>query len=623
MNFATLQGLTIPEGKVTNITRKSDGKVLWNALPKFRYVSLGDSIAAGQGIREDAEYQYDACLAWQYGTAGVTSTRIVSGNYTDLLTKKLQSKYGKYNVNTVSYARTGDINKDLRDKLKKTEVANAVANADLVTISIGANTLLGTIGGDALSNFALYGAPALNTISNQMDEGIQEISSGVDTYGSYLNIIARIQELNKNPDAKFVIKTVHNPYKYFWAAESTEAGVPGGGSYTDGFFGPLFWNIFNVNVGSINTRKYVYEYEIEGFSLKNICQRVNDPAGEGWSLADFVEQKIIMLNNAIKNAIDETRKTDKRFILADSKSVWDSYPDDHLRGHDTYSTLLNVEITRERNIQEMNWGSFWDGIFNGLSANDIINGDISGIMGTIFASLATVFVQDADPHPKEGGHYADYRAFANALGLEELKHYTVKYNGNGAIGTMDDETVTAVGYNASGTPIAAYLALKTNKFTPAVGYHFTNWEHNNNRYNDYVFLSSDITLNAQWEINTYTITYKITRGDVVRWDSGFTIYCGLYKGGVNLMDLTSLGQSRTFTVQHGEAVGVIVKTRNGTGRSYITINGVKENANNSYNDCTIYPNGDVTINFEWNHWYDPSEVGYWNCYITGGISHYL
>lgn len=512
MKFSQVKRLTIPNGGVHRIIGKEGSLWEYDAY-LCRYVSLGDSIAAGQGIREDAEYQYPKCMDWQYGTSGVTSTRIVSGNYTDLLIKKLQSKYGTNNVGYVSYARSGATNKYLRDQLNDPEVENAVANADLVTISTGANTLLETLGGDALPNFALYGAPTLVKISDDMDAGLKVISSGVDTYGSYLNIIAKIQELNQNPDAKFVIKTVHNPYKYFWAAESTKNGVPGGGSYTDGFFGPLFWAVPDIEAFGWNCREYVYKYEIEGMSLEKICKRINDPAGEGWSLADFVEQKIIMLNNVIKSVIDETRKTDKRFILADSKSVWDSYPDDHLRGHDTYSTLLNVEITRERNIEEMNWRSFWDGIFNGLSASDIINGDISGIMESLYASLAAVFVPDADPHPKENGHYVDYRTFADALGLEELSRYQITMNANFDMDNLNessDDTVTQIvvstGYNRSGTPIDAFTFLQPLPFVhPTAGYRFTGW----NGYSDKqgIFLSSDKTIFAQWS-NKYKITYR-------------------------------------------------------------------------------------------------------------------
>ena len=104
MNFSTLQGLTIPEGVAIEI-RNQDGIVIWNAA-RYSYVSLGDSIAAGHGIRSDAKYHPEACYEWQYGTAGVNQTEIISGCYTDLIAAKLQNKHGR--TSAKSFARSGD-----------------------------------------------------------------------------------------------------------------------------------------------------------------------------------------------------------------------------------------------------------------------------------------------------------------------------------------------------------------------------------------------------------------------------------------------------------------------------------------------------------------------------------
>ena len=59
INSTTLKNLSIPEGKVLKIL--SNNKTFWqaeNEAPKFNYVSLGDSIAAGHAINDRWETDY-------------------------------------------------------------------------------------------------------------------------------------------------------------------------------------------------------------------------------------------------------------------------------------------------------------------------------------------------------------------------------------------------------------------------------------------------------------------------------------------------------------------------------------------------------------------------------------
>lgn len=74
LDFAGVASVAVPEGGVERIER--GGVVLWEAAG-LRYVSLGDSIAAGHAI--DAEWADDYGEGSQYGKNGNAQTAIVPG----------------------------------------------------------------------------------------------------------------------------------------------------------------------------------------------------------------------------------------------------------------------------------------------------------------------------------------------------------------------------------------------------------------------------------------------------------------------------------------------------------------------------------------------------------------
>ena len=76
IDFSKVTGIRTSRGLVTRI--EIDGKVAWNGVA-CRYVSLGDSIAAGQGAGETRYYQYPDCLDYQYGGKGRLNTMILDG----------------------------------------------------------------------------------------------------------------------------------------------------------------------------------------------------------------------------------------------------------------------------------------------------------------------------------------------------------------------------------------------------------------------------------------------------------------------------------------------------------------------------------------------------------------
>ena len=90
MKFSQVGAWRIPSGSTQRVRHK--GNVLWSKdAIRFRYVSLGDSIAVGHAINIDWEANYG--YQTQYGENGNTQTVIVPDSYTDLIRKDLNDQY--------------------------------------------------------------------------------------------------------------------------------------------------------------------------------------------------------------------------------------------------------------------------------------------------------------------------------------------------------------------------------------------------------------------------------------------------------------------------------------------------------------------------------------------------
>ena len=100
-------------------------------------------------------------------------------------------------------------------------------------------------------------------------------------------------------------------------------------------------------------------------------------------------------------------------------------------------------------------------------------------------------------------------------GGSPVTELTITFNANEGDGSMDAQTVTA----------STDTALTANIFTRE-GYTFTGWnteaDGSGTPYEDEatVNLTEDITLYAQWKINTYTVTWVDENGDVLETDTG-------------------------------------------------------------------------------------------------------
>ncbi len=156
---------------------------------ELNYVSLGDSIAEGYGLG---------------GYASKGETDFVADSYAYKFKNKLSGKYS--NINAISYAKSGDTTADLITKLNDATIATSLANADIITICIGANDILGPATSN-LIDFVLYN----EDISAPLNDGLNTFST------NFVTVLNKLYEIN--PNAKKIFTNVYNPYKELLTAD--------------------------------------------------------------------------------------------------------------------------------------------------------------------------------------------------------------------------------------------------------------------------------------------------------------------------------------------------------------------------------------------------------------------
>lgn len=404
-------------------------KHLYEWLPSvgtpIHYVSLGDSIAAGHTI--DANWNTDYGERSQYGVNGNTTTKIVSGSYTDLIRNELVGIYGENGVAVHSFARSGDTVTDLMNKLSHEAVRSAIAKADLVTVCIGANDVLQpavTRLGEYISTGSLTNAEAI--IATNM------ANLNNDSHpASFTSLFNKLSEIN--PNAKYVFTTIYNPYKYLWIEEGR-----------DGFFGPMLGTIPNwdLDVPIINKHidmdNLIKDGLLEASAFQLVFNRVNGL--DAWS-----ESRVNELNNVLRNKISAYQAINPNFLLVDTKTVFDLFPDKTDATNDVdYSDLVSVEFTRTFNTAKMNWGALWAGstaekfwydlgtkhlywinAFPSTNPMDYVDFHLEAYAAELVQLVSEkVIIPDVDPHPEYHGHQVMKRSFTNGIGL-------VKYEANG------------------------------------------------------------------------------------------------------------------------------------------------------------------------------------------------
>ena len=465
------------------------GRVFFKTF-SINYVSFGDSIAAGHAINDSWERDYGTDS--QYGNNGNTSTAIVPMCYTDLIHKELSDKYGSNNIITTSFAKSGDRVDDLLAKLSDNNITNAVKKASFITICIGANDVL---------------EPALEEVPDYINTGdlsaLEVIIDGNlatldddDSPTSYNALLSKLTELN--PTAKIAFTTIYNPYKYLWIEEGK-----------NGFFAPLLNTIPQMTILGFEVDDYIKEYLLDTNIVQTLFDRVN-------GLGDWTEDKVTRLNAILRKKIET--HVNHNISLADTKIIFDIFPDRPVSAEKHYNDLLNVEYTRGYNTATMDWGRLWEG----SNANDFwwnlaekyvswSGIDIEGFAAELIGlTIEKIIMPDIDPHPEEYGQYILKCSFLDAFNLKSLGSYTIKFDANGGSGTMNSQTVVGI----DGLP--AYINLNANLFTPTeIGYRFVGWntraDGSGTSYSNEQFISinSNITLYAQWS-NLYNLYYMHT-----------------------------------------------------------------------------------------------------------------
>lgn len=482
------------------VYRKQNGqwtKVEWSALQlgkyrleqlgfkeKIHYVSLGDSIAAGHTINAEWETNYGE--GSQYGKNGNMSTAIVPQCYTDLIRNELVSIYGADRVAVTSFARSGDTVADLMDKLTHAAVKSAIEQADLVTVCIGANDVLQPAMMD-LEKYLTTGD--MSSIEANVAANLATLENDAAPT-SYKSLFDRLREIN--PYAKYIFTSIYNPYKYLYLEDGHR-----------GFFGPLldlipdmvfdvdeivedlfniddlgYWDVVNWEWKSIELNANISSLIKDGLlntpAVQTMMTRIN---GIGPAAELMVEgaDGFDGLNRVLRRKVSAYQSTSPNFIVADTKPMFDLFPDRTDSKNDVdYSDLVNVEYTRTFDFAKMDWGQLWQGsdaetfwgdlawkyltFSNALPSTnvwDYVSFDLNGFAADLVQQIIEkVILPDTDPHPEYQGHEVLKRSFSNVLGL-------VRYEANGGQCVPGD----------------AVLAERVPKLTEATreGYSFAGW----------------------------------------------------------------------------------------------------------------------------------------------------
>ena len=595
MNFSTVKKINTPHGRYIEIKRNN--KIIWDGI-KYRYVSLGDSIAAGHTINGDWERDYGT--GSQYGNNGNTKTTIVPNCYTDLIHKELEATYGEGYVFTTSFAKSGDTVSDLIAKLDHAPVREAISKANLVTLCIGANDVLQP----AMSNLDQYiNHGNLSVIESTVEENLAILNDDSNAL-SYRALFDKLKTIN--PKAKFVFTTIYNPYKYLYIEEGK-----------NGFFAPVLNAIPQMTIIGIEVDELIKNGLLNTPAVQTLFSRVN-------GLSNHAEKFVTKLNTVLRNKINAYGNPN--FILADTKAVFDPVPDRPISATRHYNDLVNVEYTRGYNTATMDWGrmyaadggvvNFWWNLATKYTSTSGLN--IDGLAGELVGKMIThVIVPDIDPHPETYGHHALKCSFDDALGWATLPRRTLSFNANGGGGTMASKTIVAL------DNLTAYTNVATNTFSiPSTGYYFTGWKDaNGNPYSNgqLIGLAGNVTLNAQWS-NIYTVTFRHSEDSSIHGsdDTGNMECYALWIDGVEQADLGAFSNpARTYQLPYGTSLGVIAQVNSGAARSYITMNGTTVAGKSTDARYGFNLTGHTDIHFEFNYFIaDWAIQSYWNCYIT-------
>lgn len=458
------------------------------------YVSLGDSIAVGYNLPNYVKDVSDA--------NGETAGQFVQDSYAFKFKTMLENKFGANNVKSTTYATSGDAGADLLEKLENETIQSTLKNADIVTICIGANDILGP----ALNNIDGYilkdtasGSVSVVQMENELSAGLQKFCGDDNTQGVFDKILNKLYEINA--DAEYIFTNVYNPYKVFALPTSLSSFV----SYT------------NFSEEKINKMGEITNVYLAGGK--------NSQA-----------QTILGLNQILQSKLQDFDKDN--FVLVDTYSSFDAHT---LTTTPKYNELVYATLTKDATIdltELMNGGADvimakadphptekgHDLLYNAFQtffADNIctLTLDYNGATINNKTSETQLCFKNSKPNLPQlsiadkvfGGWYtsngtkwtetsvitADTVLYAKWL-------YSITYNLDGGTNNIDNPN----GY-ASGETVVLKNPTKE-------GYTFAGWFTESGFVNSKQTIQGDensnITLFAKWTPTEYTITYMLDGG---------------------------------------------------------------------------------------------------------------
>lgn len=590
IDFSQVSEIIVNDNNITYIT-ETGGGVLWKS-DKIRYVSFGDSIAAGHSITESWVTDYGE--GSQYGKNGNTSTTIVPNCYTDLIKTHLKNTYGQYNVSAISFARSGDTVADLLNKLSHENIIRVLSKTNYVTICIGANDVLQTAM-NQLSDYIMTGD--LSNIEASVKQNLETLNNDLSNT-SYYALLNRLNEIN--PNATYVFTTVYNPYKYLWIEEGN-----------DGFFSPLLDEIPDMTILGFNITEQIKSGLLNTPIVKQLFERVN-------GLGDWVESalegnnNLIGLNKIIRNKVSSYANN---YTVADTKILYDGFPDRPISATKHYNDLVSVEYTKGFDCFQMDWGQlykekgasdyWWDLATSYVSTSGFdINGFAEELVGDIVEKVIAI---DLDPHPETYGQYILKRSFVNKFGWETLDSYTISYNANGGSGNIESKTI----YGVDSLPM--YTNIAENTFSvPDTGYYFTNWntsgDGTGNNYGNgaWVGFNTNVTLYAQWS-NLYYVRYDAYSDSMLLSDTSNTgkqdYYALVIDGDWKDKFGKFSNSSQYFYAPYGTTIVVVAGDSEKNEQSYIDVDGTIVTEKDNFVTYSFTLTANVRVRFEANKYY--------------------
>ncbi|MCD7776675.1 MAG: GDSL-type esterase/lipase family protein [Firmicutes bacterium] len=190
----------------------------------IKYVALGDSICYGYGLDSPETERYSVLLS----------------SYIDA--------YDYYDCGEYNYGVNGQTSGELLESLRSGEIAE-LEDADLVTVSIGANNILSLATPffiSYLSSYVIEDTDARNEALSALFESFTaSLQAGVDDFESDLpEIISEIK--SKSPNAEIIFQTIYNPFRSFNYTIDTGSGEVSLSSLSDEYITKIN-NIINSN----------------------------------------------------------------------------------------------------------------------------------------------------------------------------------------------------------------------------------------------------------------------------------------------------------------------------------------------------------------------------------------